>query len=78
MIFGNNLPKPTLEWPQGNPLHSFQVRVVLPKVEIMFMGKVRVQLNVSYDVMYNVSVVASSPCGQNAAVAFTLLQYDEI
>ena len=72
-IFGIDSNTVTLEWPQGNPLHSYQVSV-LPQVEITFMGKVRVQLSVSYDVMYNVSIVMSSPCGQNAAMVFTLPQ----
>ena len=65
-----------LAWPQGNPLHSYQV-IVLPHVEVTFLGKVRAQLKVAYDIQYNVSVVATSPCGQNAAMAFTVLQYGE-
>ena len=68
----------TLEWSHENSgtLYSYYVTVV-PSVEIVFIGRVKIQLKVSYDVLYNVSVVASSLCGQRNATTFTILHYGE-
>lgn len=66
----------TLEWTQENPLYSYNVSVI-PPAEITFTGKARAQMKVSYNTSYNVSVMASSPCGRSDATNFTELYYSE-
>ena len=68
-----------LEWTleYSGTFYSYHVTVV-PSVAILtYSGRVRVQLKVSYDVSYNISVVASSLCGQRNVTAFTILHYGE-
>ena len=51
----------TLEWTEENFLYSYNVSVS-PQLEVMFIGKVRVQLKVPYNSLYSVSVAAIQPC----------------
>ena len=65
----------TLEWTQENPLYTYNVSVIPVPIEITFTGKARAQMKISYNTSYNVTVVASSPCGQGDATNFTELYY---
>ena len=69
----------TVEWTRGQYFpYSYQVSVhVVPPQEMMLSGRVSVQLALSYDVSYNVSVVASSLCDQGNATALSILYYGE-
>ena len=53
----------TLEWDELNPLYSVNVTVV-PETRVNISGNTA-QLTVTYDVMYNVSIMISHLCGQD-------------
>ena len=59
----------TLEWAPTNSVYSYQVTVVPSPLGVLSSDSetFRVQLKVSYDVLYNVSVV-SSLCDQTGAI----------
>ena len=59
----------TLEWTQENSLYSYNVSFS-PQLEVMFIGRVRVQLNVPYNRFYNVSVAAIPLCRRNNVITF--------
>ena len=63
----------TLEWVQQN-FYSYNVSVV-PQLEYTVNEFTRVQLNVSYNTFYSLSIIASPPCGQNSTVKFIGLHY---
>ena len=54
----------TLEWSPKSSLYSYHVSVV-PQVELRLIGSSRVQLNVPYNIRYNVSVEAQPRCGRS-------------
>ena len=59
----------TLEWTEENSLYSYNVSFS-PQLEVMFIGRVRVQLKVPYNSLYNVSVAAIPPCQQSNVTTF--------
>ena len=67
----------TVKWIEESPFYLYDITVV-PQVEAIFTGRVRVQLKVQYNSLYNVSVVASSPCGLDNVTNFTELFYSEL
>lgn len=70
----------TLEWAEDNTLYSYNVSVS-PWLEVVFIGRVRVQLKVPYNSHHIVSVAALPPCQhQNDIVkncAYHSLYYSE-
>ena len=76
--FDSNSVTVTLEWAQGNSLHSYQVSVVPPSRNIISSGsrseRVRLQVKALYDILYNVSVVPSL-CGHSGTTSSTTLHY---
>ena len=67
----------TVEWMEESPFYSYHI-IVVPQVEFMFTGRDTVQLKVSYNTLYNVSVVASSSCGLNNVTNMTELFFSEL
>ena len=59
----------TLEWTEENFLYSYNVSVS-PQLEVIFIGRVRVQLKVPYNIFHNVNVTAIPPCQQNNILTF--------
>ena len=68
-----------LEWTLSNPLGHYQqlllpnvsVNVVPnPEMQIMFIGNMSVQLSLSYNTLYNVSVTQPGICGQPNQTAY--------
>ena len=53
-----------LEWIQERSFCSYNASVV-PQVELVFTGDTRVELTALYNTMYNVTIVASHPCGSS-------------
>ena len=53
----------TLEWDELNPLYSVNVTVI-PETQVNI-SRSTAQLTVTYNVMYNVSIIISHLCGQN-------------
>ena len=66
-----------IKWMEENPFYLYHITVI-PQVEVTFTGRVQVQLNVLYNTFYNVSVVASSPCGLGNATNITELFISEL
>ena len=65
----------TLEWTQGNPLYTYHVNTVPQTIPILFSGNANVTLRVSYNTLYNVSVLAEHLCGDSNITIFTQLFY---
>ena len=70
----------TLEWTQISPLHFYNVSVIPSQsVKVIHDGRTRVQLTLSYNTPYLVSVVARHLCGQTyRATNFTELYYSRL
>ena len=64
----------TLEWTQGNPLYTYHIDTV-PQIPLMFSGNANVTLKISYNILYNVSILAEHLCGDSNATIFTQLFY---
>ena len=63
-----------LMWTQINWLYSYNVSVT-PSVEMTFNGGTTVQLILSYNTQYNVSVVATHPCLGRIITKMSVLHY---
>ena len=63
----------TLEWIQQK-FHSYSVNVV-PQQEYSVINMTVAQLSVSYNTFYNVSIIASPPCGHSNILNFLGLYY---
>ena len=68
-----------LEWTQENhTYYSYNVSVTPHPPSTLISERMRVQLKVSYDILYNVSVLATPHCtGQGNIEAFVELHYGE-
>jgi hypothetical protein len=68
-----------LEWIQDNhTLYSYNVSITPHAVSILMPERMRIQLNVFYNLTYNVSVLATPNCGNNIAAAASIeLHYGE-
>ena len=62
-----------LEWDEVNPLYSVNVTVT-PETQVSISNSTA-RLMVNYNVMYNVSVIVSHPCGQNSGIIFSKVCY---
>ena len=63
----------TLEWDELNPLYSVYVTVV-PATRVNISGSTA-KLIVTYNVMYNVSIMISHLCGQNNVTVLSEVYY---
>ena len=79
-VFESNRVIVTLEWTQASSFHFYNVSVIPSQsVEVMSRGSTRVQLALSYNTQYNVSVVATHICGQTYRVTnLTELYYSKL
>ena len=59
--FGKDGAIVTLEWAEENSLYSYNFNIS-PQLNVTFIERVRVQLKVPYNSLYNVSVAAIPPC----------------
>ena len=64
----------TLEWTQGNPLYTYYIDTV-PQIISLFSGNASATLLMSYNTLYNVSVLAEHLCGDSNETIFTQLFY---
>ena len=67
----------TVEWTQAQQLDVMYYAQVSPSVPVLFTGTASRQLTTLYNVQYNFSVVAATPCRPNAT-AFIILNYCEL
>jgi hypothetical protein len=67
----------TVEWIQTQLPHVIYYTNVSPLVHMMLSGTTSRQLTIPYNVKYNFSVEASTPCRPNAT-AFIILNYGEV
>ena len=67
--FGIEVVSITLEWGDLNPLYSVNI-TVMPETQVNISSNTA-HLTMAYNVMYNVSVVVSHPCGQNNVTNFS-------
>ena len=72
-VYGTNNVTVTMEWPQQ--LGAVYNVIVVPLVPITPVSSGVGELTVSYNVKYNLSVVAVTPCGNTTA--FIGLHYGE-
>ena len=63
----------TVEWTRQLLRGVYSVRVI-PNVPIKHVGSARVQLRISYNIVYNLSIEAAAPCRPNTTV-FIRLKY---
>ena len=64
-----------LEWDERNPLYSVNVTVsVIPELQVNISGSTA-QLRVTYNTVYNVSVIISPPCGRSSVAVFNQVYY---
>ena len=63
----------TLEWDKLNPLYSVNI-TVMPETQVNISSNTA-HLTVAYNLMYNVSVMVSHPCGQNNVAVFSEKYY---
>ena len=70
-----------LEWKQENhTFHSYNISITPHVASTLISERMRVQLKVSYDILYNVSVLATPHCtgqGNNYLAALIELYYGE-
>ncbi len=65
-----------LEWTQDNHTsYSYDVSITPHAVSTLIPERMRVQLNVSYNLTYNVSVLATPNCGNNITAAASIELY---
>ena len=79
-VFESNKVIVTLEWTQISSFHFYNVSVFPSQsVEVVHDGRTRVQLALSYNTQYHISVVATHLCGQTYRVTnFTELYYSRL
>ena len=76
--FGTESVTVILDWTSEHPGASYNVSVV-PQVPIMYTGNTRAQLNVLYNTLYDVSIVATLCAQSSIRTATTIgLNYGEI
>ena len=67
-----------LGWTPESSLYRYNVNVVpQPEVKWFQNDSTRAQLTIAYNVLYNVSVIATHLCGQNSVTAMIELYYGE-
>ena len=64
-----------LELTEFDLLYSYHVSAIPQLISHMFIGSRVVRFKMSYNVHYNVSVLAASPCGKNNVTMFTEVYY---
>ena len=63
-----------------NSLYSYHINAIPQLLSLKFVddSQTMVQVKVSYNVHYNVSILAASPCGKNNVTKFTEVYYGEL
>jgi hypothetical protein len=60
-----------------DPLYSYHVSAIPQLISQTFIESAMVQVKVSYNIHYNVSILAASPCGKNNLTNFTEVFFGE-
>ena len=55
----------TLEWHQNPYFHSYYVSVIPNDIVMRTNGSIHLMLKVPYNTFYNISILATLPCGKN-------------
>ena len=71
--FENDGVTAILEWDELNPIYSVNVTVI-PETQVN-VTRSTASLTVTYNVMYNVSVIISHLCDQNGVIIFSEVYY---
>ena len=71
--FENDGVTAIMEWDKLNPIYSVNVTVI-PETQLN-VTRSTASLTVAYNVMYNVSVIISHPCGQNGVIILSEVYY---
>ena len=58
----------SLEWVPNNSFHTYHVNVTPQPVFNMKLKRNSIRLKVEYNILYNVSIVTVSPCGQTLTI----------
>lgn len=66
-----------LELYENAYFYSYYVSVT-PDIVMRINGSIHLRLKLPYNTFYNVSILATSPCGQNHVIDFTELFYREL
>ena len=66
----------SLEWVPDNSLHTYHVNITPQPAFSMRLKRNSFRLKVEYNVLYNVSIVTVSPCGQTVTIN-EILYYGE-
>ena len=84
-VFSSNGVMVALEWTLLNSqsyyqqlLRNVSVEADPPLSNVMFTGNMRAQLTLSYNTLYNVSVIQHSICQQLIRTKFLLLNYSKL
>ena len=62
----------SLEWVPDNSLHTYHVNVTPQPAFSMKLKRNSICLKIEYNVLYNMSIVTVSPCGQTLTINETL------
>ena len=62
----------------NDSLYSYHVSAIPQQISHMFIESKVILLNISYNIHYNVSIIAASPCGKNNNTNFTEVYYGEL
>jgi hypothetical protein len=66
----------SLEWVPENSLYTYHVDVTPQPAFRMNLRRNSIRLEIEYNILYNVSIVKASPCGQTVTVS-EILYYGE-
>ena len=70
--FSSDNVEVSLEWVPDNSLHTYHVNVTPQPAFSMRLKRNSIRLKVEYSVLYNLSIVTVSPCGQAVTINETL------
>ena len=63
-----------LEWDELNPLYSVIITIT-PETQVDINSRSTARLTVAYNILYNISVIVSHPCGQSSVTVFSEVYY---
>ena len=68
---GKEVVTVTLEWDELNPRALYSINItVMPETQVNISSNMA-HLTMAYNMIYNVSVMISHPCGQNNVIIFS-------
>jgi hypothetical protein len=76
--FGREDVTVTLLLTEFDSLYLYHVSAIPQLISQTFIESTMVQVGVSYNIHYNVSIIAASPCGKNNVTKFIEVYFGEI